>query len=442
LTDYNKSGKYYIDIQNGYNKLLMYMCNNIKNYYIKEENVLNLSDYLDYYIQQNIIDIFCKLNKYEKMMSFLLKPSTPLYPYFKQLIRFPKNYNLKDLYEKIWFNSEKNTFFNQLQLLGERKLLSTLLEELKNIYGIKTFDSDLFETYVDIIHLSGNYVKAVKLYDEYLSNYTKEEIYSSEILIHYYIRMLHHSMFFKPVKTLYYQAEELVSQKNIMLSNKDYAELLFLLGGNLGVLSGEFDNSYIWLKKCESFCMENNMYDNILRVHRTLADILSYKGLLTEAIKLIEQHIDLNTPVKNRYQIYLLAALGETYRQSKNYKTAYQIYDKLEIIVEEKGLSSWVSHIYLCKSLLMIELGLEENKIMKYLSKCILQYSEANHIWGIINSTIVKYLLLKSKNISYDNIELKEKLAMAQKYQYKYEVGILESLINDTSINNFRLFLL
>jgi len=80
--------------------------------------------------------------------------------------------------------------------------------------------------------------------------------------------------------------------------------------------------------------------------------------------------------------------------------------------------------------------------IKKYLSKCILQYSEANHIWGIINSTIVKYLLLKSKNISYDNIELKEKLAMAQKYQYKYEVGILESLINDTSINNFRLFLL
>ena len=199
------------------------MCNNIKNYYIKEENVLNLSDYLDYYIQQNIIDIFCKLNKYEEMMSFLLKPSTPLYPYFKAIIRFPKNYNLKDLYEKIWFNSEKNIFFNQLQLLGERKLLSTLLEELKNIYGIKTFDSDLFETYVDIIHLSGNYVKAVKLYDEYLSNYTKEEIYSSEILIHYYIRMLHHSMFFKPVKTLFYQAEELVSQKNIMLSNKDYA---------------------------------------------------------------------------------------------------------------------------------------------------------------------------------------------------------------------------
>ena len=442
LTDPNKSGKYFIDVKQGHINLLSYMLENIKDYYVREDTVLNVSQYIDYYMQQNVINLFCKLEKYDEMKCFLMRESTPLYPYWKALIRFPKEMDINDLYEKLWFNKDRNFFFNQLQFYGESRLISSILEVFKNKYGITKFDSDLFETYVDIVHLSGNYTMAVELYDEYLSHHSEEEIYNSEIYLHYYIRMLHHSMFFKPVKGLLVKAEEIVAKKNIFLSNKDYAELLFLIGGNLGVLSGEHDTAYKWLKKCEEFCIENNMEDNLLRVHRKLADVMSYKGQIEEAIKLVEQHVDLSSNIKNRYQIYLLASLGETYRQKKDYSKAYKIFDKLEIITQEKGLSSWVSHIFLCKALLMTEIGLDFKEVMNYLSKANSQYCQANHIWGIINSTIVKCLLYQSNNMELNLEELSEKLELAKKYEYKYETAILEKILKNELVQNFRLFLL
>ena len=249
-------------------------------------------------------------------------------------------------------------------------------------------------------------------------------------------------MFFKPVKGLLVKAEEIVAKKNIFLSNKDYAELLFLIGGNLGVLSGEHDTAYKWLKKCEEFCIENNMEDNLLRVHRKLADVMSHNGQIEEAIELVEQHVDLSSNIKNRYQVYLLASLGETYRQKKDYSKAYKIFDKLEIITQEKGLSSWVSHICLCKALLMTEIGLDFKEVMNYLSKANSQYCQANHIWGIINSTIVKCLLYQSNNMELNLEELSEKLELAKKYEYKYETAILEKILKNELVQNFRLFLL
>ncbi len=442
LTDPHKSGKYFIDVEQGHLNLLSYMLENIKDYYVREDTILNVSQYIDYYIQENIIDLFCKLEKYDEMKSFLEKDSTPLYPYWKALSRFPKEKDISDLYEKLWLNKDKNFFFNQLQFYGESRLISSILEVFKNKYGIKEFDSDLFETYVDIVHLSGNYVMAVELYEEYLSNHTEEEIYNSEIYLHYYIRMLHHSMFFKPVKGLLTKAEEIIVRKNIMLSSKDYAELLFLIGGNLGVLSGEHETAYKWLKKCEEFCIENNMQDNLLRVHRKLADVMAHNGQIEEAIDLVEKHVDLTSNIKNRYQIYLLASLGETYRQKKEYSKAYKIFDKLEIMTQEKGLSSWVSHIFLCKALLMTEIGVDINEITNYLSKANSQYNQAKHIWGIINSTIVKFLLYQSNNIKMEQEELLEILEMSKKYEYKYETNVLEKILKSENVENFRLFLL
>ena len=59
-----------------------------------------------------------------------------------------------------------------MQRLGERKYVSDIQELFRNRYGIQAFDKEMFETYVDIVHLGGDYREAVALYREYLSEYS------------------------------------------------------------------------------------------------------------------------------------------------------------------------------------------------------------------------------------------------------------------------------
>ena len=124
-----------------------------------------------------------------------------------------------------------------MQRFGERKFIFDVLGCLRTSLG---FHHELFESYVDVVHLGGGYREDVQLYDEYLEHYAREEIIENPTLLHYSIRRIHHSMFFAPVKDLIDSALELISHMDPDKTPKDYNEILFLLGGNLGVLSGDF----------------------------------------------------------------------------------------------------------------------------------------------------------------------------------------------------------
>ncbi len=445
LCDYDRGGNYFIDVTSGYRQILDYFIKKINKQFV-DEDCESMDEFMDSYIRNHIIAFFVKTKNWNKLSQFLLETDTPLFPYWRCLTMFPKSYDITHLLVSLWNNEGRDNFFNILQRLGETSYILNVLGRFKDNYTINQFSEDLFETYVDVVHMNGGYKESVLLYNDYLSSYTQEEIYSNPMLMHYSIRRLHHSMFFAPVGDLIEKALELFEHIDKERAPKDYNELLFLLGGNLGLLSGDFDFAERWLQKCEQFANTINSRDFQSRAARKRADLLACNKEYDAAFNLISQYVDLNHLPKTRYEIYLIGSLGEVYRGLGDYVNAKKAFDLLMTLASERGIQGWVAHANLAIANLYYESACNDEDVdlaFKYLDKAKEIYNKIQQSWGIINSGIVEFRL-KSKNNSIDKnlVNVLQLLGeQAQDLQYKYESQIIDDILNSREYHYQLLFL-
>lgn len=445
LTDQNKSGRFYVDAESGCKRASVYFHLHIKKQPVPDEAIRGLTDYTENYVRNHLIEFWQKNSEWQQIEQFLLEDDTPLLPYWKCIDDFPDGWNTKNLLNTLWDRSDCNEFFNTLQRSGERKLVSDILEELNRLKGIGSFNRDLFETYVDIVHLGGGYKKAVHLYENYLSGFSSEELFADPSLLHYNIRRIHHSMFFAPVKDLINEAVEVFQKMDPEKTPKDYNEILFLIGGNLGVLSGDFDFAERWLKKAESFAHQINDKDFQSRAARKKADLLCVNGRYSDALSLIQEFVNIDSYPKTRYEIYLIGALAETYRQMAEYDKSEYAYRKLLDITQTKGLVGWQCHAFLGLSVLLISDDLNKtDEAIKNLQSAKKIYTNAEQAWGIVNSSIVEGLLKQyTKTFAEKDYEaLLDMKQYSEKLQYSYETSVLNDLTNGRLSNNYRLLFL
>lgn len=445
MTDSERSGHYYVDIKSGTKRTVNHFRKIVKKSVIDAENqICGLKEHIDRYVQIHIIDFWKKLEDWPAIEQFLLETDTPLFPYWKCINAFPVSWNMSVLLNALWRNSECTSFFNRLQRLGERKFVSDILEKLKDINGIRAFNNELFETYVDIVHLGGGYKKAVALYEDYLSSFSESEVHTDPTLLHYDIRRIHHSMFFAPVKDLVNESLDLLHHMDQDKTPKDYNEILFLIGGNLGVLSGDFAFAKEWLGKAERFANKIGDKDFQSRAARKKADLLCTDGAFEEAIKLINSYITLDSTPNTRYEIYLLGALAEAYRQMGNYDLAECAYNKLLEITLLKGLTGWQCHAYLGLANLYVGTNsFDFEKSNKSLEMARKIYNKSEQAWGQINSDIVDLRIRQSLGkLNAEEIEASIKVKeYATHLQYAYEVKALDAIINDQPLDYRLLFL-
>ncbi len=445
LTNSEKSGKYYTDPKNGYKKIAEVFKTIIVKKPVSLENIDDIDTYEQYYVQRNYIDILEKDSQWDTIQSFLCEEDTPLIPYWLCLPSFPKDWNIAPLLDNLWINKDCTGFFNTLQRSGERVYVSWTLEKMKERYGIASFNQEIFETYVDIVHLGGGYRTAVKLYEEYLSSYKKEVVFTDPTLLHFSIRKIHHSMFFSPVQNLIQEALELYPYIHPEKEAKEYSELLFLLGGNLGVLSGDFQFAKTWLYKAESFAVGRNDRDNLIRVARKKADLFALDGQLEQAKSILEQYITLRDEPKSRYEIYLLGALGETFRGLKRYGEAKTAFEKLLSITKTRGLTGWQCHAELALINLLCDtnqkLSCEYKDKIKEINN---KYSQLGQKWGIINSLLVELRVRMLAGTSINDLlpDLDKVKSMARELQYSYEEKIIDRIIEERIIPGYRLLFL
>lgn len=441
----DKSGTYFIDVSAAHKSVASYYRQNISKKYIPEEKVVTVDDYLKHYIQSNMIEVYTKLSDWSAIESFLLETDTPLFPYWKCMNTFPKFWNIDSLLEALWANKDLVPFFSTMQRLGERKYVFDVLEMLKDKFGISSFPNKLFEIYVDVVHLGGGYREAVQLYDEYLECCSFDEIIADPALLHCSIRRIHHSMFFAPVKGLIRNALELISHMDPDLVPQDYNEILFLLGGNLGVLSGDFAFAAKWLKKAEDFAFKIGDGDFQKRALRKQVDLLCLDGKFDEAIHLMEERASLDREAKSRYEVYLLGALGETYRQIGAFEKAKRAFEKLLNLTKLKGLTGWECHAYLGLANLACDSeNFDYNKVNKYLQAANVMYQKSGLVWGIVNSRIVKCRAYRRVDGVTDDYmaELMEARDIASGVEYTYETKVLDDLIQGRTVDNYRLLFL
>ena len=319
------------------------------------------------------------------------------------------------------------------QQKGEQRVLMQIINGIKSSYQINDLSIDLINIYIDIVHLGGDYAEAVSICEEYLAQYSKEEIVKDEQLMRMRIRKIHHSMFYLPVDQLISEAEDILARVDVKIFPELYNELLFLLGGNLGVLSGDLKRASEWLDKSMTYAQKNKMDAFVHRTMRKQADIMLANDDVNGALKLISRTVkatDEAEDIDSRYKIYLMGVLGEIYRKMGELETAWHCYDIIDRKSTENDLPGWQAHSYLAKG--MVEMQRDSfSEAEAFFSKANAIYTRIQQEWGIINTNQAFILLKKYQGIPISNEEVNVVLEEATRMNYRYNINFSSKLLSE-----------
>lgn len=319
----------------------------------------------------------------------------------------------------------------QLQKRGEQSVLMHIFNYTLEKYETSDMLINFINIYIDTVHLGGEYEKAVNICNNYLNKYKKEEIANDKQLLKMNIRKIHHSMFFMPVNGLLKEAKELIKDINSEKYIDEYNEILFLLGGNLGILSGDFQTAYKWITLSKDWAEKHKMESFIHRTIRKEADIMLFNNNCSAAMELVNNVISISMPIEHinsRYKIYLLGVLGEIYRKQRELDKSYYCFNIMEKKSTEMHLLGWKAHSYFGKGMVQINKGnYNEGKLL--LDAALKIYENIKHKWGIINVNQAIFYMNKIQGINTLNLNTyKEE---AEKMGYRYNITFANDLENE-----------
>gem|GEM_PF-1434482 len=340
-----------------------------------------------------------------------------------------------------WLDDDKTTFLKVMQKRGERGGVINAVGEIIEVYGYEQLDRRLLLIYIDIVHLGGDYEEAVDKEERYLSNYPEEQIIHDKDLLMMRIRAIHHSMFFKPVDSLIKTAMALETVCRGTPFAEEYNELLFLIGGNLGVLSGDFGFAEEWLGKSFEFAEKRGSLAFEMRSARKKADILIFNGREEEAVTLISRYVTMDTEKPDRYQIYLLGSLAEAYRKKQQFREAEYCISRVIEESRKRGISGWEAHGELAMALLKCTearaTGGKAGKAEEYFAAAEAIYNRISQMWGRLNSVTAR---------CYAGTAAREEAEAARKtaetFHYAYTLRLLEEFEETGKIQYMQLFFL
>lgn len=335
------------------------------------------------------------------------------------------------------------SYLTSCQIKGEQEIIYQVTEDLINQYGSKNLALELINIYIDALHLGGDYQAAVATSEIYLNQYTLKVITANESLCRMLVRKVHHSMFYMPVDNLIDEVQQILSNHYVDNYPHQFNEILFLLGGNLGVLSGNFNYSKNILKRALDYANETHDTNNILRVTRKLADIETYEGKCQEAINRIEQHITVDSCIEKRYDVYLLASLGEAYRKEGNIDIARKCFEKVLKASRERNIPGWIAHAELAMAMIDYDLKFYP-QVIESTNLVAKSYASISHEWGIINSQTLNLIADYKANgfTSQLSNKVEELIERSAKMNYRYNISILEEFKKSNDIDYFQLFFL
>ena len=352
----------------------------------------------------------------------------------------------------------KTSFYMYLLTSGDEYFTNKVIGTLKELTNLGEFDAvqDVFKKYnvhdkfedvvyirllnmnIDVMHLKGEYSKAVALSGLYLADYTQNQIYENSQLLHMAIRRIHHSMFWLPVDQLIEDAKTILANVNSGKYQSEESELLFLIGGNLGVLSGDFVQAKEWVMKSFEFSREKAFRNDELRASRKVAELMCTEGKAKEAITFITDYISAESQVKSRYELYQLIVLAECYRQAGDKELAKECFEKGILYAKKLSNKSWEAHAYLGMSLM---LAYDDKKnAMDLVKEAEAIYKSSNHIWGILMSEVVRnYCLNIHEEVDFEQLVMVK--AKAHENNYRYIESLATKLSEEEMVDVKLLFL-
>lgn len=425
FTDEQKSGIYYVDKKHGA-LLLARFCKQCIN---STMNIINdKQQYLLNFAREHVGMYYVLAEAFSELEQFLLTHVTKLSPYWKVWNLFSTTWNQSKLLKAFWESKNRNKFCISLQREGNTSLLQWIFTLAKDSYGIEQFDQKLISIYIDIVHISGDYVGAVEIAEQYLAGHSQEDIMSSEFLAMLNVRRIHHSMFYKPVGRLIDDALSILTRSKDLYP-KVTNELLFLLGGNLGVLSGNWEFVHKWLTISEEYSQKHGFRDYSKRNARKLADYFCHIKEYGRAKDIIFAYIEQHDVITGRYENYLVGALGNIYTCMGYYNEALECYESVLKYSTAKGIIGWAAHANLGIGNINYHLG-NLKEAVEFTTRAFSMYKQIKQEWGLIMSEALLAACESKVGIAPIKITCQKSIDLAQKMQYGSCIEAIEELCN------------
>lgn len=384
------------------------------------------------YCCQEVGRLLSDAGLYDELEAFLLDPATPLEPFWTSIERFPPHHSFDRLDDYLWEHPDRSTYLTALQREGHQSLLHAVLDRWVLRRGIEGLDTATIDLLVDILHLGGQYDKAIELCDSFLATHGQNDWASDRRLFRLAVRRLHHSMFSRPVGPLLHAALSLLDGPGCDAHVAERGELLFLVGGNLGALQGEPNFALSWTYRARAYALEHGMPDLVLRSSRKLAEILMSEGRLDEAERVLGEVFDEEAPVKTRYQVYATGAWGELQRLKSRPDHARRCFERTRDVAAALGIPMWETHGSLALANLFRTEGLAGDAV-PYLEDAAARYADLGLAWGSLTAGIIR--LMVDDVLTPDLVRTRrrqEELRMeAAAMGYRYHVRVLDRLAQE-----------
>ena len=235
-------------------------------------------------------------------------------------------------------------------------------------------------------------------------------------------------MFYRPVKRLIDDALELYVQENgkfpIVVN-----ELLFLIGGNLGVLYGDWTFVHKWLVKSEKYAKEHELVDYAKRTARKLADYYCQTGDYEIAKQILLSYIEPCYKINGRYEDYLVGALGNLYTCMGDYDEALECYESVLRYSTLKGIIGWSAHANLGIANINYRLG-NLKEAVDFASRANSMYRQIKQEWGLIMSEALLAACESRVGTAPIKVSCQKSLELARKMQYGACVEAIDDLCN------------
>ena len=434
FADKNQSGDFYVDCKSGALRLARFCRSHIEQP-SKEDR---LDRELENYIKTHIGPYYIASEKYDELEDFLSNHVDSLDPYWRVWSHFPAVWNHTALLNLFWHSDVRNDFLRRLQREGNVTFLHWIFDLSETQFGIKNFDNELVAVYMDIVHMSGQYSRAVNIADQYLEG-RYGEVATNEFIAMLCVRRLHHLMFYKPTARLLEDALSLYSQIDETFPTV-HNELLFLIGGNLGVLNGDWDFCKNWLDKSIAFAKKYSLDDFYKRNARKMADYYCHFREYEKAKQIIEDNLPDDRKITGRYEAYLVGSLANIYTCAGCDDDAMDCYNRLLEYTTAKGIVGWKAHSNLGIANINFKLG-NLKEAVDFATRAESIYNTIHQEWGIIMSNALLAACESRMGVAPIWVACGEAIKRAEQMQYVSCVASIEELCKGTT-NYLKLYYL
>lgn len=249
----------------------------------------------------------------------------------------------------------------------------------------------------DMMHVRGRYLDAAELIQQELLLHPENGEGHSPLLLALKIRLIHHQMFYTPVTELWSQMVDLLACCDRIRDHEAYGEVLFMLGGNLGALRGDYRVARQFLVRAARHARQRNDQYLLTRCLRKYGDILRHRGHLQLSKAALVEALRLSARGQGtRQRIYVLGCLGDLERQKQNYSAASEYFETAIELARSTFIPGWLGNLHLGLAEVALDRKLfDDAKVLLEQAEAHYRNTRPRHWWGEIQVGLGRSRLMR-----------------------------------------------